>query len=63
MAIEAVAGFVCERCGHVWANRPPVSLTELVKEKVVPRICPMCKSQLWNTPKERKANGNGQSQQ
>lgn len=37
----------CLRCGHVWANR--------MKRR--PRICPNCKSYLWDFPKKSAAIG------
>lgn len=40
----------CERCGHTWAPRalPPP-----------PRLCPKCKSFLWNQPPEKSARKAG----
>jgi uncharacterized OB-fold protein len=36
--------FRCRRCGHKWfPNR-----------RVMPRVCPRCKSPYWNIPKKRK---------
>jgi predicted Zn-ribbon and HTH transcriptional regulator len=42
-----IPGYVCERCGHVWAPQN--------KDKK-PTICPKCKSPYWNIArKEKKA--------
>jgi uncharacterized OB-fold protein len=41
-----VPGLACLRCGHTWVPRRPIV-----------KICPRCKSRLWDVPKARpKAN-------
>ena len=33
---------LCERCGYTWYPRKPE----------LPKLCPACKSRLWQIPKE-----------
>jgi hypothetical protein len=47
MPIITITGFECYRCGHIWV---PVHLTgDIIK----PKICPKCKSKLWDIPNEK----------
>lgn len=34
--------WVCQRCGHRWANRKPNK----------PKVCPKCKNYNWDEPKK-----------
>jgi len=36
--------YKCERCGNKWYPRTPKK----------PKMCPACKSRLWEVPKEEK---------
>jgi len=36
-----VPGLICLRCGHGWIARSPIV-----------KICPRCKSRLWDVPKK-----------
>jgi len=38
--------FTCQRCGHTWVPR-------LAR---MPRLCPACKSFLWQTPRKKKGD-------
>lgn len=42
-------GYICERCKHIWVSR-------LIKgnEKMLPVVCPKCKSPYWNKPRKNK---------
>ena len=52
MEIELkVKGYRCERCIHEWIPR----------KKVVPIICPFCKSAYFNIPRKIN-NGNNKSE-
>jgi len=49
-----VPQYICSRCNHRWQSR----------EGKKPRMCPECKTQLWNVPpatkrEERRAKANG----
>ena len=35
----------CERCGYKWFSKPTT-------RKVLPLVCPKCKSPYWNTPRK-----------
>ena len=39
-----IDGWECSRCGHVWVSR----------EDAKPRVCPRCKSPLWDVPRVPK---------
>ena len=41
----SIPGFECSRCGHVWVARGDA----------VPKLCPRCKSPLWDKPIKPKA--------
>jgi len=43
--------FQCERCGHVWFPRQPVTDE---RELDLPKTCPHCKSPYWNSPRKNK---------
>ena len=43
MAIITVTGYGCERCGYKWTPR--------MVGAPMPRMCPKCKSRLWNVRK------------
>ena len=47
MKITLPEPLICLRCdpNHVWIPRPQ-------KNPDLPRICPKCKRETWNTPKE-----------
>jgi len=38
-------GFKCERCGHEWVPHD-------IKDE--PKVCPLCKSPYWDTPRKNK---------
>lgn len=42
----------CQRCGHNWTTKPRVRRAGGIKKsrKKQPRLCPKCKSKLWNVP-------------
>ena len=40
-----VSGYRCDRCSHQWTPRR----TDASK----PRICPKCKSQYWDQPRQQ----------
>jgi len=40
-------GFKCERCKHEWIPND-------IKEK--PKVCPLCKSPYWDTPRRNEKN-------
>lgn len=42
-----VDGCKCERCGHEWIPR--------VKNRILPTICPKCKSPYWNKKRKNKS--------
>ena len=50
MAYVKIDGFLCERCGHRWILKQP--------GRPDPKVCPKCKSYLWNTPRQRPPEGN-----
>ncbi len=39
-----IDGWECTRCGHVWVSR----------EDAKPKVCPRCKSALWDEPRVPK---------
>lgn len=43
-----LSGFECFRCGHKWFSR-----SKCLKYKI-PRLCPKCKSYLWDRPRKRQ---------
>lgn len=43
-------GYICERCGHIWAPRQDKS----TDKKTLPTVCPRCKSPYWNSPRKNK---------
>ncbi len=49
-----VDGFECERCGYQWIGRWPrdVPVSKRKGEPPEPRMCPRCKSKLWDVPKD-----------
>ena len=46
MAEIMVKGYLCERCGHIWAPRN--------QDDKMPKVCPKCKNVYWNIPKKNK---------
>lgn len=44
-AMVYIVGHKCHRCGHEW--RPK-------KIKIVPKVCPKCKSPYWDQPKKNR---------
>jgi hypothetical protein len=47
-----VDGFECERCGHTWIARWPRGVPESKRKgkPPPPKMCPVCKSRLWDVP-------------
>ena len=44
MIIELkIKGYKCDRCNHKWLPR--------LKIKILPVICPKCKTAYWNKPR------------
>lgn len=43
MGTIKIAGYRCERCGHIWVPRN--------EEK--PIVCPKCKSPYWDKPRNK----------
>lgn len=50
-----VMGYKCERCGYEWVPRTPRNVDPKAKkgETPKPRICPKCKSALWDVPPKK----------
>jgi hypothetical protein len=51
MPIFNVIGFGCYRCGHEWSPRYPVHAE--IKDYKLPKVCPSCKTYLWDVPREK----------
>lgn len=49
--VITMPGYRCERCEHEWVARSRRSA------EGPPRICPKCKSALWDIPKREKVAG------
>ncbi|MGH7296219.1 MAG: hypothetical protein ACRELB_14855 [Polyangiaceae bacterium] len=52
MALVKLDGYRCERCGHPWVPRD----REPAKDRVLPTVCPKCKSPYWNKPRQAESN-------
>lgn len=64
MARILVHAYRCDRCGHVWSGKRPIEVApdgvndgrmraaSLGEQAALasPKICPKCKTRLWDTP-------------
>jgi len=60
MGRASVNAYQCDRCGHIWLPKTwdgkPKSLN-----KLLPKVCPACKSPYWNTPRKNVSNDSDKS--
>ena len=49
MAIVTVQAYECERCHYRWTPRDTPVSNNVTSQ---PKVCPKCKSPLWNKPRK-----------